>query len=158
MAGRRNELSTIGWREWVLLPEISAVSIKAKVDTGAQTSALHARDLRIEQRGAEFWADFEVNPIQRSKQRSSRVTHPIRVFKKVKSSTGHTESRPVIRTRIRLGNQEFDLDLTLTSRDAMGFRLLLGRAALRRRFVIDPGRSFVHDLHTDSTSRRAPTS
>jgi hypothetical protein len=157
MAGRRNELSTIGWREWVSLPEVTSVAIKAKVDTGALTSTLHARDLVIERRGAEFWVDFEVNPIQRSKQRSTRVTHPIRVFKKVKSSTGHTESRPVIRTPIRLGDQEFDIDLTLTSRDAMGFRLLVGRSAIRRRFVVDPGRSFVHDLSTSTTSRRAHT-
>lgn len=88
--------------------------------------------------------EFEIHPIQRSRAHASRVSCPIWGFKKVRSSTGHSEKRPVIRTSMRIGEHESDIDVTLTSRDEMGFRMLLGRGAVRRRFWVDPGRSFLH--------------
>lgn len=132
----------IGWREWVILELLSPTPIKAKIDTGARTSSLHAFDLRIQESGDQTTASFVVHPVQRSAAEARRVEVPVTGFREVRSSSGHRERRPVIRTPITLGNQRFDIDITLTSRDEMGFRMLLGRAAIRRRFLVDPSRSF----------------
>lgn len=132
----------MGWRELVLLPDLCPVPMKAKIDTGARTSSLHAFDLVLHLDESEPRVEFEIHPVQRSNAQSMRVSCPIRSFRQVRSSTGHSERRPVIRTPIRLGAYEFDIDVTLTSRDEMGFRMLIGRAAVRRRFWIEPGRSF----------------
>jgi len=134
----------------VLLPDLSPVSLKAKIDTGARTSTLHAFGLSVYERNSEPWVDFEVHPIQRSAAQRSRVSYPIDGFKQVRSSTGHSEKRPVIRTLFQIGDDEFDIDLTLTSRDEMGFRMLLGRSAIRRRFWVEPSRSYLHQTPTQS--------
>ena len=141
----------IGWREWVLLPDLSTVPLKAKIDTGARTSTLHAFGLSVYERDGEPWVDFEIHPIQRSKAESSMVSYPITGFKDVRSSTGHSEKRPLIRTLVQIGEEEFDINVTLTSRDEMGFRMLLGRSAVRRRFWVDPGRSFLHPVSAYAT-------
>lgn len=125
------------------LPELSPLAIKAKIDTGARTSSLHAFDLTIEGEGAEAVARFEVHPVQRSAASGVEVCRPITAFKSVRPSSGHAELRPVIRTPVMIGTEVFDIEVTLTSRDAMGFRMLLGRSALRRRFTVDPGRSYL---------------
>jgi hypothetical protein len=134
----------IGWREWVQLPALSSVPVKAKIDTGARTSVLHAFRLAIRTESDEVWADFEVHPVQHSQAHSTPVSHRVAGYRRVRSSSGHLERRPVIRTPIRIGPHRFEIDVTLTSRDEMGFRMLLGRAAVRRRFWVDPGRSFLH--------------
>lgn len=133
----------IGWREWVRLPEISPVAIKAKIDTGARTSALHAFNLKFSERDGAPWVNFEIHPLQRSRAQSRTIDLPVKSFTKIRSSTGQTETRPVVRTRLRLGKKTFPIDLTLTSRDEMGFRMLVGRTAIRRRFWVDPGRSYL---------------
>ncbi len=133
----------IGWREWIELPDLNGARIKAKIDTGARTSALHAFALSVDEVEDRHVAVFEVHPEQRSAEPSIPVTHEIDSFRQVRSSNGVIESRPVIVTTARLGGVEWPIEVTLTSRDEMGFRMLLGRAAVRRRFVVDPGRSFV---------------
>ena len=140
----------IGWREWVVLPDLSPVPMKAKIDTGARTSTLHAFGLSVSERDGVPWVDFEIHPVQRSKAQSTEASQPIVGFKQVRSSTGHSEKRPVIRTQMRIGPNQFDIELTLTSRSEMGFRMLIGRSAVRRRFVVDPGRSFL----TQTSERR----
>lgn len=145
----------IGWREWVLLPDLSPVPVKAKIDTGARTSVLHAFRLGLRTRPDGVWADFEIHPVQHSQAHSTPVSYPVAGFRQVRSSSGHLERRPVIRTPIRIGPHRFEIDVTLTSRDEMGFRMLLGRAAVRRRFWVDPGRSF---LHSADGGRSGPTS
>jgi hypothetical protein len=144
----------IGWREWVLLPDLSPVPVKAKIDTGARTSVLHAFRLAVRTRSDEVWVDFEIHPVQHSQAHSTPVSCPVVGFRQVRSSSGHLERRPVIRTPVRIGPHRFEIDLTLTSRDEMGFRMLLGRAAVRRRFWVDPGRSF---LHSAEGNRPGPT-
>lgn len=134
----------IGWREWVRLPDLADHPVKAKVDTGARTSTLHAFDLSVGERNGKPWVEFEVHPIQRSRLHAAQVACPVVAFKQVRSSTGHSERRPVIATPISVGDRTFEIDITLTARDEMGFRMLIGRAALRRRFWVDPGRSFLH--------------
>ena len=128
----------------MLLPDLSSIPIKAKIDTGARTSTLHASAMVVQTRDGHPWVQFEISPIQRSREYRRTVVCPIAGYKRVRSSTGHSETRPVIRTLIQIGEHEMYIDVTLTSRDTMGFRLLLGRAAIRRRFWVDPGRSFLH--------------
>lgn len=132
-----------GWREWVVLPEISPVQVKAKLDTGARTSALHAFGLRIRHTDTGPIAVFQHHPIQRSSASAVGVEVPVTAFRRVRSSNGKVETRPVITTRVRLGETVWSIDVTLTARDSMGFRMLLGREALRRRFLVDSGRSFL---------------
>ncbi len=137
-------LPTIGWREWVTLDEFCDTPMKAKIDTGARTSSLHAFDLQLrETEGGTTIARFEVHPLQRSSKNARLVEAEVIEFRQVRSSSGHVEDRPTIRTSIHIGANRFEVDLTLTSRDEMGFRMLLGRAALRRRFLVDPGRSYL---------------
>lgn len=133
----------IGWREWVRLPDVSPLAIKAKIDTGARTSTLHAFNMRLSDRDGMPWVVFEVHPLQRSRAEKGTVELPVKSFRKVRSSTGQVEARPVVRTRITMGKRTFAIDLTLTSRDEMGFRMLVGRTAIRRRFWVDPGRSYL---------------
>jgi hypothetical protein len=132
--------------------------VKAKIDTGARTSTLHAFELELSERNGEPWAEFEIHPIQRSRAQPSAVSCPVRGFKRVRSSTGHSQDRPVIRTIIQIGEHRFDIDVTLTSRDNMGFRMLLGRGAIRRRFWVEPDRSFLHpvSLREAGIERSAP--
>lgn len=125
------------------LPELSDVPIKAKVDTGARTSALHAFRLRIDDGDDGRIASFELHPVQRSSAHARRVEAPVLEMRSIRSSNGKVEWRPVVRLVVRLGPVEWPVECTLTSRDAMGFRMLLGRAAVKRRFLVDPGRSFL---------------
>lgn len=140
---KSTELPVIGWREWVRLPELGVARIKAKVDTGARTSALHAFDLERFTMAGTPWVRFCVHPVQRDSHTTVEVTAPLIDERKVRSSSGKATVRPVIRTLVRLGEHRFPLELTLVRRDVMGFRMLLGRQAIRRRFLVDPGRSFL---------------
>lgn len=143
MTAKRRPRPVIGWREWVRLDELCDVPIKAKIDTGARTSSLHAFNLELETNtDGTTTASFEIHPIQRAAKPAQSVKAEVIEFRDVRSSTGHTERRPVIKTPVVIGDRRFVIDVTLTSRDAMGFRMLLGRAAVRRRFLVDPGRSY----------------
>lgn len=135
--------SLVGWREWVALPSLGVAHLKAKVDTGARTSALHAEDLELEERGGDTWARFHVLPHQRSDDDPVTTTAMVVDLREVRSSSGTTDQRPVIVTEIELVGTTVTAEVTLTSRDEMGFRMLIGREALRRRFVVDPGRSYL---------------
>jgi hypothetical protein len=135
--------ATVGWREWVGLPLLGVAHLKAKVDTGARTSALHAEDLELFERDHQTWARFHVLPHQRSEDDPITATARVVDQREVRSSSGATDHRPVIRTDIALVGTTVTAEVTLTSRDEMGFRMLIGREALRDRFVVDPGRSYL---------------
>jgi len=134
---------TIGWREWVSLPDLNVDAVKAKIDTGARTSALHAFRIEPFRRKDEAWVRFELHPLQRS--RAMRVMSEARVIdeRSVRSSNGRVDRRFIIKTLLRLGDAAWPIELSLANRDEMGFRMLLGRTALRGRTVIEPGRSFL---------------
>jgi hypothetical protein len=134
---------TIGWREWVSLPDLDVDAVKAKIDTGARTSALHAFRMERFEREGEAWVRFELHPIQRS--RAMAVTSEARIIdeRSVRSSNGRVDRRYIIKTLLRLGDVAWPIELSLANRDEMGFRMLLGRTALRGRTVIEPGRSFL---------------
>ena len=133
----------IGWREYVSLPALDIHDLKVKVDSGAATCALHATGIRyLEGKDGETWVSFEVTsslkPLRRRRVRARLVTK-----RKVKSSMGHASVRPVIETELRLGEDTWPVEITLVNRDPMGFRMLIGRRALRGRFLIHPTRSFL---------------
>ena len=138
----RKPAPVIGWREWVALPALNIGQVKAKIDTGARSSCLHAFDVIVSKKGAYQMAHFRVFPRQDDVSRSVRCAAELRDFRWIRSSNGRREYRPVIQTSLEMGGESWPIDLTLTSRDAMGFRMLLGREAIRGRFVVDPGRSF----------------
>ena len=139
---RKKELPVIGWREWVGLPDFDIRQIKVKVDTGARSSSLHAVDLHYFERDGRDWVRFKVHPVQRTNDKTVTVEAVIHEFRSVRSSSGKASVRPVIITRIELLDQTWPVELTLAGRDEMGFRMLLGREAFRKRFLVDAGRSY----------------
>lgn len=142
MTDRQQQLASVGWREWVALPQLSIARIKAKVDTGARSSALHTFDLELfHDRGAPM-VRFSVHPLQQRTDRVVTCTAAVADQRWVTDSGGHREKRYVICTPVTLGPWTWDIEITLTSRDNMRFRMLLGRTAIARRFAVDPSRSF----------------
>jgi hypothetical protein len=133
----------IGWREWVGLPDLGVGAIKAKIDTGARTSALHAYQIEPFRRGGALWLRFKLHPIQRSE--ASKVTCEARAIdeRSVRNSGGGVERRYIVKTLLKLGEQAWSIELALANRDQMGFRMLLGRTALEGRALIEPGRSYL---------------
>ncbi len=132
----------IGWREWIALPDLGVEHIKVKVDTGARTSALHAFDVRVVGRRGRERAHFKLHPYQRNSRVTVESQAPVVDRRQVRSSAGHVQDRLVILTRVRFRDQEWPIEVTLASRDTMGFRMILGRQAVRGRFTVDPGRSY----------------
>jgi hypothetical protein len=139
---RVSALPVLGWREWVALPGIGIARIKAKVDTGARSSALHALNLEEVEGENGVLARFTVIPMQRASTAAVRVEAPLVDRRPIRSSSGTQELRPVVELEVEISGIRFDAEFTLTRRDQMGFRMLLGRTALRNRFLVDPGRSF----------------
>ena len=134
---------TVGWREWVALPTLGLPAIKAKVDTGARTSALHAHFVVPCQEGGRRRVRFGVHPVQRRTDLSVTCTADVADRRVVRDSGGHEEPRYVIVVPVRLGELEWPVEVTLTDRDTMGFRMLLGRSAMRGRLRVDPDASFL---------------
>ena len=136
------ELPIIGWREWVGLPDLGIKQIKAKVDTGARSSSLHAFDLHEFEKDGVKWVKFKIHPLQRKTKKTIQASAKILEYRTVRSSSGYAQLRPVILTNVQLLGVKWPVELTLANRDEMGFRMLLGREAFRRRFLVDAGTSF----------------
>jgi hypothetical protein len=135
--------SVAGWREWVSLPDLGVDWIKAKLDTGARTSALHAFDLEEFERDGQAWVRFSIHPWQRNADDAVSAELPVHDVRHVRSSSGHVQERYVVLVAVRIGLRKITTEVTLTRRDAMGFRLLIGREALRQGYVVDAGRSYL---------------
>ncbi len=142
-ARKSRDLPHIGWREWLALPDLGIDAIKVKIDTGARTSSLHALHVEPFERGGAEWVRFQVHPMQRDAKTTIQAEAELLEYRRITSSTGHTALRPVVLTTARLLDTLWQIEVTLAGRDAMGFRMLLGREAVRSRFLIDPGRSYV---------------
>ena len=143
VAEKESSLTRLGWREWVDLPELGLTNIKAKVDTGARTSALHAFELRTFEEDGRQRVEFKMHPKQRDQKTVVVCTADIKDERVVRDSGGHKEERYVIATEVELANQRWPIEITLTNRDTMLFRMLLGRTAMANRIIVDPGKSFL---------------
>ena len=138
---RITDRERIGWREWVSLPELGVKWIKAKIDTGARTSALHVS--HIHRVDGNNHLEFKIHPMQKRAHPVVIASSDLIEERHIKSSNGETSLRPVIQTNLKIGDEIFPIELTLVNRDLMGFRMLLGREAIRGRFLVDSGRSFL---------------
>ncbi|GAA1584907.1 ATP-dependent zinc protease family protein [Leucobacter aridicollis] len=132
-----------GWREWVSLPGIGVPWIKAKIDTGAQTSALHAGNITPFERDNEAWVRFTVQPWQQGELDEVEVELPVHDRRTVRSSSGHTQDRLVVLMDLGLVGRVVPVEVTLTDREEMVFRMLIGREALKQGYVVDSGASFL---------------
>ena len=150
MAKQQQQLLTLGWREWVSLPDLGLHRIKAKVDTGARTSAIHAFALRTYEQDGQERVEFRMHPNQ--KDNDTVVVCDAAVVDKriVSDSGGHKEERLVIETTLEIGGHSWPIEATLTARDDMLFRMLLGRTAIKSRAIVNPARSYVVGKRTAS--------
>ena len=136
----------IGWREWVGLPDFGIRRTKVKVDTGAKSSAIHAYNVRVFARGGAEIVSFDLHPRQNNDRVVVTAEAEVLEFRKIRNSGGGVTTRPVIVTHAVLFGRRFPIELTLANRDEMGFRMLLGREALRGRFLVDADDSFCGGL------------
>ncbi len=137
------EILTLGWREWVALPQLGIRQIKAKVDTGARTSALHAFEVRSFHEEGKERVEFLMHPIQKNNDAVVTCVADMLDKRVVTDSGGHKEERFVIATNLAIGKYSWPIELTLTARDDMLFRMLLGRTAIKNIARVDPARSYL---------------
>ncbi|MEJ2114863.1 MAG: RimK/LysX family protein [Gammaproteobacteria bacterium] len=140
---KTTELSVIGWREWVSLPNLKVDQIKCKVDTGAKTSALHAYFIEPFKKSGTEYIRFGLHPLQKSSKKELICTSKVFDQRTVTDSGGHREMRYVIFTQIKLNRHIIEAEVTLTDRDSMTFRMLLGRDAIKNHFIVNPARSYL---------------
>lgn len=156
--GNTGPLPVIGWREWLALPDLGIAEIKAKIDTGARSSALHAFDIETFSTEEKRYVRFRVHPYQKDSNRTVTAKAEVLDEREVRDSGGHTELRLTILTTVELQGYRWPIELTLTNRDEMGFRMLLGRQGVRDRFLVDPGKSFLlspkQGLHAERKKTR----
>lgn len=142
MASGAKPRPQIGWREWVHLPQLGGATVKAKIDTGARTSAIHAFDIEEFDHEGSPRARFVLHPEQRNDARTLTVEAPLVDHRAIRPSSGREELRPIVLTTLELDGLSVEIELALSRRDQMGFRMLVGRSALRGRFAVDPARSY----------------
>jgi len=143
MSEKPQDKAVIGWREWIRLPDLGQAVIKAKIDTGARTSALHAYYVEPFELEGRTWVRFGLHPRQKDTQVQIECEAPVLDQRRVTDSGGHAEMRYVIATTLVLGNTAYEAEVTLTDRENMLFRMLLGRGALKPRFLVDSDQSFL---------------
>lgn len=157
MSKHPQSLPVLGWREWAALPDLGIPRIKCKVDTGARSSALHAFYLEpFKSRGIQR-IRFGIHPFQRRTDRECICTAAVLDQRIVSDSGGHREMRYVIETTVVVGELAWPIEITLTDRDTMRFRMLLGRTAINKKFVVNPASSYLAGKPAQApVDRRAP--
>ncbi|QDU98512.1 ATP-dependent zinc protease family protein [Lignipirellula cremea] len=136
-------LPLIGWREWLTLPDLEVDRIKAKIDTGARTSSLHAYNVEPIRRDGRDFIRFDIHPVQHNNSTIVTAEAELLEYRLIRSSSGAQSRRPVVVTHVLLHGHCWPIELTLANRDDMGFRMLLGRQAMRGRVVVDPSQSYL---------------
>ncbi len=147
------DFKAIGWREMIALPQLNIDRIKAKIDTGARSSALHAFDIEELSKNGKSIVRFRVHPLQKNNDITIIAEAPLIEYREVKNSGGTVELRPVVKTEIALRKKKWGIELTLTNRELMGFRMLLGREAVRNKFLVDPGKSYLQSDRKDHNNK-----
>ena len=137
------QLPAVGWREWVRLPDLCKPWMKAKIDSGAKTSALHAHEIEVFMEDGMEMVRFTIHPQQSDTKHAVTIVTPVIDHRNVRSSHGKTTFRPVILTTLELMNQKIPIEMTLVGRHRMKFRMLIGRQALRGRFLVNSGESYI---------------
>ena len=132
----------VGWREWVALPQADLPWVKAKVDTGARSSSIHAFDLEVVEQDGDEWVRFSIHPWQRSDEDHVELSLPVLDMREVRSSNGQVEKRYAVALDVTLAGRTITTVMTLSNRDEMGFRMLIGREALERGFLVDSAISY----------------
>jgi hypothetical protein len=148
----------IGWKEYVDLPELGVYGLKAKVDTGARTSSLHVCSLAVREELPDGSQAVELTIALAGRGGERRVTSPARVLRRIRvtDSGGHPEVRPVIETELVLGPVRKRILVTLTDRSGMLFRMILGRKAIEREFLVDAGKKYLLGRRRPARPRREP--
>lgn len=144
----------VGWREWVRMGALGVPWIKAKIDTGAKTSSLHAFDVREHLVDGETWVRFHIHPWQATDADAVEVDLPVLDRRPVRSSSGHVEERYVVALPLTLARRRITAEVTLTDRDEMGFRMLIGREALAQGFLVDARLSYAGPRPRRETRRK----
>ena len=144
----------IGRNEWCQLPNLHIPAIKARIDTGAKTSSLHAFNIKLVHRHHQAYVHFDIHPLQNDDRTLIACVAPVIDEREVMSSNGHKEHRYVIRTTLIISDQAWNIEVTLSNRDPLRYRLLLGREALNKRVVIDPSLSCYQKKITFKKARR----
>lgn len=139
----------IGWQEIISLPGLDMPAIEVKIDTGAKTSSLHAENIQFFDKKGKKYITFDVHPVQKHKEVTIKCQAPLVEERDVKSSSGHQENRPMIKTNIKIGDYVFEIDLNLTKRDYMKSRMLLGRDAMKGNIIVDPEHKYLHGKLSD---------
>lgn len=143
MSGKSHQTIRVGWREWARMPSANLPWIKAKIDTGARSSAVHAFDVERFDRNGEPWVRFSIHPWQATHEDAVVLERPVVDQRVVRSSSGHAEDRLVVELEIVLARRRHTTEVTLSNRDEMGFRMLIGRESLRHCYVVDPAESYL---------------
>lgn len=144
----KQPLQELGWREWVALPQLGIPALKCKVDTGARSSALHAFSVEEFSRDGSLWVRFGIHPRQRNTKEVIWCESPVSDVRQVTDSGGHTTERYFITSDLRIGNDCFPISMSLTNRDTMLFRMLLGREAMKGRYLVNPSASYCQGKKT----------
>ncbi|QBG48395.1 ATP-dependent zinc protease [Verrucomicrobia bacterium S94] len=139
-----NDPLKLGWREWCALPDLGIPAIKTKVDTGAKTSCLHTFSIIPFRENGIDYVRFKVHPLQKNETVVLECTAPVKDERVVSDSGGHKEMRYIIETRMRIGDKERLIEMSLTNRDSMRFRMLLGRRAMEENTIVDPSASYLN--------------
>ncbi|GAB5390220.1 MAG: 30S ribosomal protein S6--L-glutamate ligase [Alphaproteobacteria bacterium] len=143
----------VGREEWCGFPDLGLPAVKARVDSGAKTSSLHAFNIKVFERDGVHMVRFDVHPIQKTRKIVHRCEAPLVDQRAVKSSSGHETVRPVIRTQLELGAWSGEVEMTLANRDKMGYRMLLGREAMKGEMLVDPEAAFLARQIPDSEAK-----
>jgi len=133
----------IGSEEWCELPQLGIPAIMARIDSGAKTSAIHAFNITTFRKGTVLWVSFEIHPLQKNRDTVVRCEAEVVDKREIKSSSGISEKRYIVKSQIKLGDENWDIELSLSNRDSMGYRMLLGREAMRDRLLVDPSDNFM---------------